>query len=333
MRGELLYVHNPNRIRMYWGIFWVVLIAAFMIASYQVAAHVRTHSAPTGQLTLSVPYSKYVVGEEVAFSLTNSFNSTIFVSNECPSEPLMVYKQEGTKWVRIHDTVSQADCKNEARTIAVPSNGVVTGSFGKWKNLFAKPGKYRIVAYVEYYNALPYSDIEIIDKNTASVAGSQQVASSAPVINAKSASGNSAPATNVGSWGGTTTPAPAGSTNTAIPPSSAGSNGGTSGSSGGSSGTVAPKTVTITVNSSGKYGSTNIVLNAGDTLKITYSPVGQNEVKTTFTRINGTTASISTITVDKDIQSGTRLMSSKGTWRFSAAPDISGGDVGTLTVQ
>ncbi len=334
MRGELLYVHNPNRIRLYWAIFWSVLLVAVLVATYQVAAHVRTHTAATGQLSLAVPYTKYTVGEEVAFSLTNSFNTTIFVSNECPSEPLMVYRQINNKWVRIHDSVSQSDCKNESRTIAVPSNGVVTGSFAKWKNLFAKPGKYRIVAYVEYYNALPYQDIEIIEKPTAVATQAPTVASSAPVLNAKSAaSGNSAPVTNVSSWGGTTTPATAGSTNTSTPPASTGTGGSTgSTGSGGGSTTPAPKTVTITVNSSGKYSVTNLVLNAGDTLTIQYSPVGGREVQTVFTRTNGTTASISSMTVDSEVRSRSRTLTSKGTWRFTA-PDIGGSDVGNLTVQ
>lgn len=312
MRGELLNVHHPHRIHIKWGIFWAVIAIASTIGIYQAAAHVRTHSLPIGQLELTLPYTKYVAGEEIAFSLTNSFNTTIFVANECPSEPLMVYKLVDSKWVRIHDTASKTDCPSEARTIAVPSNGIVTGSFARWKNLFAQPGKYRIVAYVEYYNALPYADIEIVGKQaTAAAPQATAVASSAPVLNAKTVA-SGAKSTTVPSWNSTTvaaTPKPS-----STPPAP----------------TTVPKTVTITVSPNGVYASTSITLNVGDTLKISY-PTGQDEVKTFFTRTGGTTATISTITVDHEHRSGSRLMSSPGTWTYRS--DQSGGNTGTLTVQ
>ena len=45
-----------------------------------------------------------------------------------------------------------------------------SASFANWPRLFDKAGKYRIVAYVQYYNLVPYSDIEIIEKPTAPAA-------------------------------------------------------------------------------------------------------------------------------------------------------------------
>jgi len=164
MKGELLYVYHPIRQRIIWAIVYAVIIIGSLGALYFVGNKIATHSIPVGDVQLSVPYSKYLVGESVTFTLHNGFNSTIYVINNCPDEPLEVYRQENNTWVRIHDKAAIGDCSSDQRQIAVTANSSISGTYEAWKNLFSTPGKYRIVAYVEYYNALPYQDFEIIAK-------------------------------------------------------------------------------------------------------------------------------------------------------------------------
>lgn len=321
MRGELLFVKRPGRNYTKWAVFYTILVISLFFGMYQVAAHVRTHGLPVGSMELSVPYSKYVLGEEITFNLTNNFNSVVFISNNCPGEPLAVYKQINGRWIRQHATTSEENCVEEARSIGIAPQDDVKGSFAKWKNLFATTGKYRIVAYVEYYNALPYADFEIVDKST--VTNNSPGSGISAITNAKSSASSKSSGSSSSTW----SPAPA-QTSTSVGSTSGGTSGG---SSGGGSGTVtAPKTVTVNVNSAGNYSLTSVNLNAGDSIRFVYSaPIG-DEVITSFTRLSGT-ATIASLKLDHDVTSGIRTFSSAGKWTFKALDHS--GNTGTITVN
>lgn len=183
MNGELNHIYHPYRIRIFWAIVYFSIIVMSLIGLYVAAAQIRTHTLPTGQVQLTVQYSKYLVGEAVSFSIKNNYNSPIYIQNNCPGEPLAVYRQENGAWVRQHDVASEDECPSEQRQVSVAANGVVNGSFAPWHNLFSQPGKYRIVAFVEYYNALPYQEFEVVAKPAPIV--------SAPTTQQESTSSNS----------------------------------------------------------------------------------------------------------------------------------------------
>jgi hypothetical protein len=162
MKGELLYIYHPWRWRIIWTAVYLALGVGLVVGLWILGSRIRTHSVPTGQVQLVVPHSRYTTDESVTFVLKNNFNSTIYVQNNCPEEPLAVYRQENGKWVRIHDQAAESDCQKESRQVQIPAGGEVGGNFQPWHNLFKTPGKYRVVAFVEYYNAFPYQDFEII---------------------------------------------------------------------------------------------------------------------------------------------------------------------------
>lgn len=164
MRGELRYARSKRFSRLAWLLFWTALFGLLAYGFYLIVGNIQMRSLPAGQIQLTVPYSRYLVGETVTFTIKNNYNSAIYLTNDCPAEPLYVYRQENGAWVRIHDTASINECPTEARQIEVAANGSVNGSFAPWHNLFNIPGKYRIVAYVEYYDALPYQDFEVVAK-------------------------------------------------------------------------------------------------------------------------------------------------------------------------
>lgn len=151
-----------KRFRLAWAIILAIILLLLALWGYKEAASIRTHSLPVGNITLSVPYSKYLVNETITFTLKNNYNSPFFFANGCPSEPLRVYRLEGGVWVRLHDTASVGACPSEERQIVVPANGTVSGNFAAWHNLFNQPGRYRVVAFVEYYSALLYQDFDVI---------------------------------------------------------------------------------------------------------------------------------------------------------------------------
>jgi hypothetical protein len=118
------------------------------------------------------------VGETISFTITNNYNSPLYVLNNCPNEPLAVYRLQDSSWVRQHDTASLEECPTEDRQVSVAANAVTSGDFSAWHNLFSQPGKYRVVAYVEYYNALPYQEFEVIAKPLAKTVSSPTTAPS-----------------------------------------------------------------------------------------------------------------------------------------------------------
>jgi hypothetical protein len=133
------------------------------------AEQTETHIVPVGQVKLTVPYSKYIVGEKISYTIKNNYNSSIYIINNCPSEPLAVYRFENNKWVRQHDQTTQGECAGQQRQINVEPGGSITGDFSPWHNLFKTPGKYRLVVAVEHYNSLPYQDFEVVAVGTATL--------------------------------------------------------------------------------------------------------------------------------------------------------------------
>lgn len=144
-----------------------VLITIITIL-FVAGTRITTKTLPEGNITVTTPYQTYLLGEEITFTVHNNFNSSIVLKNNCPTEPLDVYRYENDKWVRIHDTADSKACMSNQRMVTIPANGQRDASFASWPRLFDKPGKYRIVAYVDYYEQLPFADFEIIEKPSSS---------------------------------------------------------------------------------------------------------------------------------------------------------------------
>jgi hypothetical protein len=155
---------------------------------------------PVGSIEVSTKYSTYLLGDTVDFTVKNNFNTTVYIDNNCPSEPLEVYRMVGTTWTRIHDTASAKNCTTEDRKVPIPAKGTQTATFKNWPHLFDQPGKYRIVVYVQYFGQVPYRDFEIIARPPlpaipALLPTPQPVAQTSQNTSSASANGN-------GSFGG-----------------------------------------------------------------------------------------------------------------------------------
>lgn len=325
--GELQYARDPHRSHIKWAIFWLVVIIACCVSFYQVAAHIRTHSEPVGKMELIVPYTKYLIGEDVSFTLKNGYNGTVYVTNNCPTEPLLVYKLTDGKWVRIHDEANESECSTQDREIAVPPNGEVSGSFAKWKNLFSTVGKYRVVAFVQYYNSLPYADFEIIEKLVATQpASATPSASSAPILGAKKVAQAQTGSTSSGvvnpsqasspKPSPTPKPSPSPPTPNPNPPSPAPH--------------VAAK-YNVSVRYDRTYVPSSLNLIAGDYIVFTYLNPQGGEGPDIFTSFNPNTVAGGGFELQHDFGPVTRYFNTKGTWTFSASGRNGGS--GTVTVN
>lgn len=124
----------------------------------------QTYAIPKGSLSLTTPYATYLVGEPITFTVTNNYNAPIYLPNECPHEPLSVYRYTNNTWQRQHATSNQKDCPATGTQIKVLPGSSQSGNYNAWQTLFSQLGKYRIVAYVDYFNSTSYQDFEVIAK-------------------------------------------------------------------------------------------------------------------------------------------------------------------------
>lgn len=158
------YAKVPHNQRMLIASVYIAIGIIVVVTLRALGSDIRTRSLPVGSITVTTNYAKYLVGDPVKFTVANNYNSPIYITNTCPSEPLEVYKQDGGTWKRIHDHIDPKDCPATERQIKVPAQSSMSGDYSRWKNLFSAPGTYRVVVHVDYYDSLPYSDFEVIEK-------------------------------------------------------------------------------------------------------------------------------------------------------------------------
>jgi hypothetical protein len=159
-----ILVLKKRLLRMGVGGIYLCVIATVLGALYAFGYGLKTRTIPEGNIELSTTYGTYQVGESVGFVVKNKFNSAVYLANSCPSEPLDVYKFDGTKWQHIHEKSTTKNCAKEPREIKLAAASNASANFDAWPNLFTTPGRYRIVAYVPYYDQLPTAEFEIIPK-------------------------------------------------------------------------------------------------------------------------------------------------------------------------
>lgn len=295
-KGELYHVIHPHRSKINWIIFYLVILACFFASFYLVASHIRTRGIVTGKIEINTPFSKYLIGEDISFTIKNGYNTTIFVTNKCPEEPVAIYFREDNTWKRIHGTATKSDCSFQERQVQVPANSFVTVSLSPWHNLFTQVGQYRLVSVVNGFDELPFVDFEII--------------SPPPVV---VASGNSTSTKAQSTGQGTQR------------------SGASSQSSSPTTTVTQSKTVIVHVSSNGIYDNLSINLNVGDSIQFIYSPPIDEEVRTRFTAVSPTVTAISSVTLDEEYTTRTKIFSSAGKWSFRA--DDHSGNTGTLTVN
>lgn len=199
--NEKEHARHPSRTYIRWIIFYVILAIIGIWALTKYAQSLYTLRIPKGVITLDIPYTEYLVGERIDFTLTNHYNSTLYVPNHCPSEPLAVYKlnESTNSWERIHETTSGA-CDTQSRRFSIEPGQSISGNYGLWPDLFSKPGTYRVAAVVDYINAVSYQDFKVIEKP---VSGSQSPESAGNSSNSSSSSSQSRSTTST-----TQTPSP-----------------------------------------------------------------------------------------------------------------------------
>lgn len=152
------------RFHALWVLFYLILFSVLIYISVRAYNKHNDNSFPSGHIVLSVGKKKYQLEEKITFKIENNFPSTIYVTNNCPSEPLHVYKWVGKKWVQIHDTAKDknSNCYKQPRQIAIGARSSIQYDFEDWPNLFKNPGVYRLVVKLEHYKDMSFVDFVIL---------------------------------------------------------------------------------------------------------------------------------------------------------------------------
>lgn len=312
IRSELQYAFHPHKSWKFWLGLYTTIILALVCVLLVMADHIRTRISPIGEVTLNTNYSTYVVGQPITYSLTNNYNSTIDMITQCPAEPLAIYKQTKSGWMRLHANADKNSCSTQQRRVIVPSHSVATSNLSPWQSMFSAIGTYRLVALVDGSRTLSYVDFEVITTPATII---HQIILPAP-------SGTITSQTTVQTHTPEQKTPNAPSSNSSAPSSITKPN---------PTSTRSPQTITLNVNSSGNYMTSSLTIYSGDSIKFVYSPPINNEVRTSFTALSPTTTSLASVTVDSEFTTRTVVYTAAGTWKFRA--DDHNGNTGTLTVN
>lgn len=147
-----------------WVFVYLAIITAAVFFGGVTYHKYNEHRLPTGNIELTVDKLSYQLGETVSFTVTNHFPVPVFVTNQCPNEPLSVYRWNNEEWVQLH-AVAQDDseCYTQERNVAIPSEATRSYDFSDWEDLFSSPGVYRIAASIDHYADIPFQDFVILE--------------------------------------------------------------------------------------------------------------------------------------------------------------------------
>lgn len=150
-------------------LLWVILYLLLIGGATAFGAHLYEKNdqdvLPSGSIELLVSKTKYQLGEVVEFTVVNHFPTTIYVTNQCPGEPLNVYRWQDKKWIQIHDTSKDegGECSSQERDVGIMPEGSRGYNFKDWPNLFKNPGVYRIAMLVQHSNNIFFKDFIVLE--------------------------------------------------------------------------------------------------------------------------------------------------------------------------
>lgn len=164
LNRELRTKHMNIRFHILWLVFYILLIAGFVKLGLYVYGEHDEDQFPPGSISLKVSKERYKPGEDVSFIIQNQFPNTIFVTNNCPEEPLNVYRWDDKKWKQIHATAKDknSNCYNQPRRIAIKPNSTKKYDFKDWPTLFKEPGVYRLAMKIDHSDEIVFDDFVIL---------------------------------------------------------------------------------------------------------------------------------------------------------------------------
>lgn len=106
---------------------------------------------PSDKVQLVLSKDSYRVGETVQFQVINNTDDALYVSNDCPREPLTVERLSHDDWQRVSDTADPKECVDDDRAVGIPAYSSRSSDYLDWQKLFVVPGEYRLTINFDHY--------------------------------------------------------------------------------------------------------------------------------------------------------------------------------------
>ncbi len=134
---------------------YVIVFAALSLVGYQLINLSSAQSLDQGSVQLTTSKQQYAMNENIKFTLSNQTANTVTVLNNCPNEPLEVYRLESGQWTRLHQSTYASKCLKAPRSYEIAPNARVSATYRYWQELFSVPGQYRLTAPLDGYDSKP----------------------------------------------------------------------------------------------------------------------------------------------------------------------------------
>jgi hypothetical protein len=141
----------------------LVIIAACVSVGLHGTHSLFAEAPPATGISIDVSQAQYKVGQDVVVTLSNTSSTNVYINNNCPNEPLAVYRLENNTWVGVQAAASSAKCVGEPQNYEIPVDHSARFNYHYWPNLFSQPGRYRIVANIELFSEGPSVDFNVVD--------------------------------------------------------------------------------------------------------------------------------------------------------------------------
>ena len=124
----------------------VIFTAAFLLINYvmQSCSNPEQQLATNaGNISFLTDDNEYSRRQTVSATIINNTSDTITIPNECPNEPLSVYRYQNNEWVQKSSSPT-IDCKN-AIEVNIATEQEYQFTYDNWnRELFAEMGRFRI---------------------------------------------------------------------------------------------------------------------------------------------------------------------------------------------
>ena len=119
---------------------------------------------PPDAVEIVLSKDSYEVGEEIIFGVQNKTDRSLRVENECPYEPLEIYRWNDSRWEHIK-AQAKVECRADHEDIMIEPYSLVGSTFLPWSNIiFKEVGKYRLELKIEGFGNNFYKEFEIKPK-------------------------------------------------------------------------------------------------------------------------------------------------------------------------
>lgn len=122
----------------------LIFLIIFLVVSYIFEFFSpKEEEISSGNVILQTLEENYPASKTVSLQIKNYSDKTIEIPNQCPKNPLKVYRYENNQWIE-KTSKAEIECPPDKDTVLAPGKTMLV-SYDYWNyNLFSEMGRYRI---------------------------------------------------------------------------------------------------------------------------------------------------------------------------------------------